>query len=308
MHKVKDEGGMMNTLKEQVLLLGNGINDVTSHYKWSDLIADLINYAGLKTIRIDEKKPFPLLYEEIYLTNLKSNKLSETKLKNFITQKMTALVPNSVHERISSFGFADIITTNYDYTIEKAHRSSDKADELRNSGAIREKRYSVFRSKQIQNTKIWHVHGEIDNPNSILLGNEHYGGNLQHIRSYVVDGASYSSFKSPSLISLIKRKGIKNYSWVDLIFTRDVHIVGFTLDFIELDLWWLITYRARKKLERALPINNRLTYYYPKEYEEAIRFKLEMLEANEVSTVGIGNKHDKLYYTQVLNHIENEVN
>ena len=291
-------------MKEQVLLLGNGINDVTNNYKWGDLIADLITFTGLQKIRVDAKKPFPLLYEEIYLNNLKSKKLSEADLKTFIANKLITVNPNDAHKRIRLFGFSNILTTNYDYAIENTNEN--KSSKLKNEGVVNESLYSVFRCREIQKTKIWHIHGEINFPKSILLGNEHYGGNLQHIRNYVVQGSSneYKNFNTPSLISLIKKNNVKNNSWVDLIFQRDVHIVGLTLDFTELDLWWLITFRARNKLERKIPVNNKITYYYPKEFETSIRYKLEMLEANEVSTIGIGYRHDNSYYNQLFDYIE----
>ena len=34
-------------------------------------------------------------------------------------------------------------------------------------------------------------------------------------------------------------------SWINLMFTHDIHIVGLTLDVCEIDLWWLLTYRAQ---------------------------------------------------------------
>ncbi len=290
-------------MREQVLLLGNGINDVTNNYKWRDLITDLIEYAS-PAIRMDEKKPFPLLYEEIYLTNLKSKKISEADLKVFVAKQLLSVESNDVHRRVRSLEFSDILTTNYDYAIENTYEH--KISEYQNEGVVKETLYSVFRCREIQKTKIWHIHGEISFPNSILVGNEHYGGNLQHIRNYIVQGSSieYKKFKSPSLVSLIKEKKVKNNSWLDLMFLRDVHIIGLTLDFTELDLWWLLTYRARKKLEKEFPISNKIFYYYPKEYETSIQYKLEVLEANEVHTVGIGKSHDQLYYSKVFDYIE----
>ena len=33
-------------------------------------------------------------------------------------------------------------------------------------------------------------------------------------------------------------------SWLNLFFTHDIYIVGLTLDPCEIDIWWLLTYRA----------------------------------------------------------------
>lgn len=63
-------------MKEKVLLLGNGINDAAHSYKWKNLINDLIHFVGITDILLEDNKPFPLLYEEIYLRNLKAKKLT----------------------------------------------------------------------------------------------------------------------------------------------------------------------------------------------------------------------------------------
>jgi hypothetical protein len=37
------------------------------------------------------------------------------------------------------------------------------------------------------------------------------------------------------------------YSWLDVFFRDDIHIVGLGLDYTEIDLWWALTYKARLK-------------------------------------------------------------
>lgn len=180
--------------------------------------------------------------------------------------------------------------------------------ELKNRGVVKEKTYSVFRQKILSNTKVWHIHGEINSPRSILLGYEHYSGQLQHIRNYVILGArdEYKNFRSNSLISLIKKRKEENNSWLDLFFSKDIYIVGLTLDFVEIDLWWLITHRARAKLEMKLPIKNAIKYYYPEKYSSKINSKLRLLEANEIIPVSIGHEHNLDYYNDVFINIKND--
>jgi hypothetical protein len=101
------------------------------------------------------------------------------------------------------------------------------------------------------------------------------------------------------LMSKLKNKTVENNSWLDLIFTQDIHIVGLTLDFVESDLWWLITYRARRKLENKLMIGNLIFYYYPAAYESRIKPKLALLCANEIECIPITDTPDrnKFYFT-----------
>jgi hypothetical protein len=111
-------------------------------------------------------------------------------------------------------------------------------------------------------------------------------------------------------MSLIERGKVENNSWLDLIFTQNIHIVGLTLDFVESDLWWLITYRARKKLEKRTPksrvdINNDIKYYYPAKFESSIKQKLDILSANEVTPIAVQDSPDKKsYYFHVLDTIQ----
>jgi len=290
-------------MKKPVLLLGNGINNVGKQYSWDDLINDLIKFVGLSDLD-SSNKPFPLFYEEIFLSNLKNNKLEEDKLKDFISERVKRIEPTVIHQKIVSSGFSDIITTNYDYTIENT--LGFPGSKLSNNGIVKESLYSVFRHTQVSGTRIWHVHGEINVPRTVLLGFEHYSGQLQQIRNYVVSGTENSyKVRFPALMSRLKNRTVENNSWLDLIFTRDIHIVGLTLDFVESDLWWLITYRARRKLENKLKIGNSIFYYYPAKYESKIKPKLGLLCANEIECVPIADMPDKsTFYFTILDAVK----
>ena len=39
------------------------------------------------------------------------------------------------------------------------------------------------------------------------------------------------------------------YSWVDIFLRDDVHIVGYSLDYSEIDLWWLIIHKERLRID-----------------------------------------------------------
>lgn len=292
-------------MKNKVLLLGNGLNDVINNYKWSNLIEDLRNELNLININLDPKKPFPLLYEEIYLTGMKNKLISELRVKEFIAQKTKEIKSNDIHRQLSSIGFSEILTTNYDYTIEK---SINKNNEIfSNAGIVTEKRYSLFRHTLTDGLRVWHIHGELDIPKSILLGYEHYSGQLQKIRNYVVSGTGNAyKIKFSPLIKRLKQNDLKYHSWIDLFFTKEIYIIGLTLDFVESDLWLLITYRARKKLENESLITNNIYYYYPKEFENKIQFKLDILKSCEVKTRHIDIQHSLSYYKNIVDSIRSE--
>ena len=108
--------------KEAVLLVGNGINRLSQDYSWENLLEDLIAYIGKKhTIQFKKEKPFTLLYEEIYLRARKYRGKNEIKLKEKITELMGNLKVNEFHTKFLNLGVKHILTTNYDYNLERSY-------------------------------------------------------------------------------------------------------------------------------------------------------------------------------------------
>jgi len=162
-----------------VLLIGNDINNATGNYSWDELIDGLINKANLSKIPNKKDKPFPLLYEEIYLNAARQNGFKEQSIKKFIASNTKNLDPNEIHERICRLSIGNILTTNYDLTFERT--LGIEAKNVVNKGFIKESLYNLFRFHEANSTKIWHIHGSETTPKSITLGYEHYSGYLQQM-------------------------------------------------------------------------------------------------------------------------------
>jgi hypothetical protein len=291
--------------KTAVLLLGNGINNIDNPYTWSHLVQDLIAYVGAADqIRVGDK-PFPLLYEEIFAHWVRDQHREESEIKERVATLIEKFQPNEIHRRIMGLGLKNILTTNYDYTLEMATGLKDK-DIPPNSGIVKEIVYSLFRFNRVGRTRVWHIHGERRAPQSIALGYEHYSGYLQRMRNYVVTGTE-QSYKRPfeSLEKRLKKRAVGFDSWIDFFFTQNVHIVGLSLDFVEMHLWWLLTYRARRKYTRRVPIHNQITYFYPDTLESKIRSRFELLQASDVvvSRVACKSSDWRSYYHRVLDKI-----
>lgn len=287
-------------MQHPVLLVGNDINNISKGQSWKDLLQEILTFCGTECVQLDDKKPFPLLYEEIFLTAIRQSHIRERDLKAFIASKVAAIAPNELHASIRDLQPQHIMTTNYEYTLEGE-------TPVQHSSLITERSFSIFRRYTLHDTNYWHIHGDCLNPMSINLGFEHYGGQLQQMRNYVVSGTTYSSPQAPKLPLLRRlRQGLsKEHSWLDLFFTRDIHIFGLSLDFVETDLWWLLTYRARQKFQRnTIPVPNTLYYYIPAELVKVAGFKLDMLTANDVKVVTISAKNKLAYYQDVLKRIK----
>ncbi len=293
-----------------VLLIGNGINNIASQYKWKDLVDELIRAVGAtRRIRLGNK-PFPLLYEEIVAHAVRERGKPESEIKSFIADRVSRFLPNEIHARIMRLGAKHILTTNYDHTLEMADSAQDSRG-FRNAGVVKENLYSLFRFTRVRKNQVWHIHGDQNSPQSIALGYEHYSGYLQRMRNYVVMGTENAYTRQFDSLEARLRKGAVTFdSWIDFFFTDDIYIVGLSLDFIEMHLWWLLTYRARRKYLGRLPIKNRITYFYPTRFRSEIRDKLELLQANDVVTRAVSFKLGNWlsYYNRVLDQVERGVN
>lgn len=246
------------------LLVGNDINSLNPGYDWKQLLKDLINRIGANNEIVHIKEQFPLLYEEICTFANSRNTASEGEIKQFIADKVQKLNPNHIHAELTNLGIKEILTTNYEFSLEKS--VNDSFTQFVNNGIVAETKYSIFRNTTLDGLRFWHIHGDAQSSGTIALGYEHYSGYLQNMRNYVVSGSrdSYKNVKFEPLVKRLRNKLDENYkSWLDIFFTNDVHIIGLGLEFVEIHLWWLLTYRARAKNISKLLSRNKIYYYYP---------------------------------------------
>ncbi len=296
-------------MNDKVFLIGNGINNIQKDYQWLNLIDNLINFIGATGQIRTAEKPFPLLYEEIFVEAVKNRGFKEIEIKEFICKEVKSLNPNELHKKILEFGVGNILTTNYDFTLEKCLFGDSKI--LKNNGIIKESLYSIFRHYDINDIKIWHIHGDANYPKSITLGYEHYSGYLQQMRNYIITGTGTSyKRKFKPLTKRMKSNDVLNYhSWLDLYFNKDVYIFGLALDFIEIHLWWLLTFRQRVKLTKRIRINNKIVYFYPDKYRNNIQHKLELMCSSGITPFSCSySENNRIdYYLEVLKIIKNGV-
>jgi len=239
--------------EKKVLLLGNGVNRLSENKSWEDLLEELIREVWKEdVIKFTKEKPLTLLYEEIALRTMRFQGRNEIKLKGRISTLVEKMDHNKFHEKFMRIRVNNILTTNYDYNFERAYGNTN--GEKKN--ILRETKYNMFRRRKCGDKYIWHIHGEAEVSNSISLGHEHYAGYIQKMRNYLTNGIPtknnnrrYSPFfssKSESSIDELKEDDI--HSWVDLFLGYDVHIIGFSFDYTEIDLWWLTIYKERLRI------------------------------------------------------------
>jgi hypothetical protein len=239
------------------LLLGNGLNRLSMQTDWVTLLHQLIDKNGLTGIvQYHERKPLSLLFEEL-CAQLPGKFLdNEIKVKAIIGEMLVDIPPSHLHQQFAE-QFHVILTTNYDFAIEKALSESLYS----HAPSPVEKRYSLFRKTVVGTREVWHIHGTKDRPESILLGYDHYAGSLQKVRNYITTGIDIGRPQRRIGTKINSHdhdfeNGPDPYSWTDHFLRDHVHIVGLGLDFTEIDLWWLLLHKRRRLNQTGL------TFFY----------------------------------------------
>lgn len=244
--------------QRDVLLLGNGINYLSKNsMSWTQLLKELATEVRQTNIMdLVDDKPFTLIYEEIVLRSKAQGISDEIAIKRKVAGLLTEIGFNEFHNAIIGSRFSQVITTNYDYSLERAHGESSK------NNVRRETKYSLFRRRQFDDQYVWHIHGECDSPGTIMLGHEQYAGQLQNMRNYVTADRKKKSGK----VSHFKLRNLdfdtdgSLYSWIDLFLRDNVHILGLSLDYTEIDLWWLLSYKERLRQMSGYDVGD--TYFH----------------------------------------------
>lgn len=234
---------------QAALLIGNGLNKCyDDSIDWGKLLKTI---AHEYQVRFNDKNPFPLEFESIVSQILIKDDQAAgdvyDEVKSRIADMVCSQTPtqNSLHRLFTSDIPADhILTTNYDYMLERAFLGKEKLEACEQNKQDKqdkqdkeEIKYSLHRFKTYLNKTFYHIHGEANKAKTLCLGYEHYAGYLSKMREYLK--AKPVVADRVSGIELPEKR-----SWVNLFFTHDIYIVGLKLDTNEIDLWWLLTYRA----------------------------------------------------------------
>lgn len=208
---------------------------------------------------------------------------------------------NKIYEDLSKLDDVNFLTTNYDLTLESYLSYHQQGKEIL---------YNMY-SHYATNThthnlygqnNIWHIHGDVNRPQSIILGYDHYCKQIAKIREYIP--LSYTELLSKN--NSRQRKEFYEWgkkTWVDLFFTSDVYILGLGLSYAELDLWWLIDLWARCKKQKL--VNNSIVYIDAKNNAESLCKKpfRKVLEDFEVSYLQFVEDTYELAYYKAIQYI-----
>lgn len=269
----------------KTILLGNGINRcILSNVSWGDLLSTI---ATKYNIEINQNISFPMQFETLVNQVLINSKTAiddaYTEIKQEIISLLkSAALPNNAPHKALTDNADSIITTNYDFLIEQ---SIDKNFSFENI-PIRSKdgnnKYNLRNSILVSEKEVFHIHGDMRRAQSICLGYEHYAGTVQHLREALATKKDNGSEKIPAIVLALRNPKYSTNTWAEKLFTDDVNIVGLALTQSEIDIWWLITYRATllyaNRFNCKELLNNKIVYHDIGDvFDEKKRFTLENL-------------------------------
>jgi len=276
----------------KLVLLGNSVNRLTGGGAWTDVLKGLAAKAQLTALSL-RGKPLPIVYEYV----VSRSERSEQALKEGLATSMGSLRPNPAHRRALAVAGQQLLTTNYDYCFEFANGGHFERANLKS-----ESTYSAFRRVNLGNRFIWHIHGELNGPRTIMLGLHQYAGYLQKLRNYLTSSRKQSPFLKGSLD--FEQSG-EPFSWVDLFLRDDVHIGGLTMDYVEIHLWWLIAFKLR--VRKRMPCGATYFYHFKTARDgEGVASRLGMLKDIDVTVqeIPVDNGDWKGAHARMFDKIE----
>lgn len=235
----------IETRYPQVLLLGNGINQLGGGGSWSDFLRAIATKAEIVNGKIsvdDLKCPEPL--KAILVTDDHVD-VAMRKYCGKIAFSERSEQAQRIFQKLLTMGFDDILTTNYTYELELAASDSKQigigkiTKLMRHTNAVprAEGKYLLHTYNLLTvdgcTNRVWHIHGEARKPDSTVLGHYYYGNLLYKIKE--------------SLFNRNYAKDNELNSWVDAFILGDVYVLGFGFGFAEMDLWWLLNRKGREK-------------------------------------------------------------
>lgn len=294
---------------ENTLFLGNGFsrNVFEGIPSWEDL------FEG----QSGDINDYTILYE-IYLLNNKKKREDDVKeefkkkIGDYVSEENVKKNINDLYNfgrYLKDNRVHNIITTNYDCGIEiiLCKKCGYKKIE-RPVGLLPEDIYSIRTYKEFENiemnhkVKLWQIHGDMERIKSITLGFDHYCGALSKLSNYLK--GEYKSKRGieckTSMIKKCETKAFDGLSWVELFFNTNIYIVGFGMNFSEIDIWWLLNKRIRIR-NQVTQIQNNIYFLYNEQYDD----KKDILEAlNAFQVKCIGRNSDDNYIQMIFKQMQ----
>ena len=298
--------------KPNVLLIGNGINRSFAAKSWEDLICDALirnksNYA------YDDIKDMPATMQIVVATSASLGKNHDNSVKKEAQIIATNLLCKELEDKqsdlighILDLPIDAILNTNYSNEVELFATGCGSLHSFRScqrrtkpvKGVKEQFRLFQFSSlgAKYQHKTLWHIHGDISKPSSMVIGHYYYGKLMKQIE----DRAALCKRNH----EIARHKGIpyRPESWVDLFLTGDVYVLGLGLYLTEQDLWWLLSFK-----QRHFPETRVFFYQAEKKMNRDVKKLLIAYGVEPVTEIPLHSNEYLNFYTAALKDIKTRI-
>ncbi|MHB8127588.1 MAG: SIR2 family protein [Mobilitalea sp.] len=259
---------------KNTLFLGNGFGRCLYNQKsWGELLDQADDQDDLLKMEGDtEFNLYPFIYERALLNvmnncagkdtqcieyrdgckpSINCERNHKTVLGNKLKIMSSDFLDNNLCELFEKLlekkNIENIITTNYENLIEmlltKCGYEYSKDESIHDEKVYSIRRHYCYK-KNNRKIFLWKIHGDIAKVETIMLGYDHYCGSIAKIDAYIK-----GTYKRYIDIKTIPEKcggnSFDEISWVELFFSSNIYVIGFGMDFSEIDIWWLLNRRSR---------------------------------------------------------------
>lgn len=273
-----------------VLLLGNGLNNLEDqNTTWDNLINNVSERITKKGLGYTQhnRPPLQFIYEELFLEFKKKYKhKTEHDLKKIFSDEISGLKAHPIYKKLEKLNIQTILTTNYDDLIDMhfigSYITQEIPGDVENNKIMKqgnEWRYRIYTKNSGGPRSVWHIHGEAKHLQTMVIGQDMYMKVASKINDYLNTKKPEHKFEE---------------SWIDYFFNKNIHILGFGMDYSEITLYQILHERARRIADggNEYTINNRIIYYcYEKEatsdkkdliqYLKKLHIEVKEIQAND---------------------------
>lgn len=298
-----------------VLLVGNGINRSFDAESWKDLICKALSknksYYGYGDI-----ENMPATMQIVVATANKLGRVSdginnvskETQdIAKRIRIKELKEKQSDLLKQILDLPIDTILNTNYSNEFElfalnesSLHSFCSCQRRTKDVKGI-EEQFRLFQFSSLganyPDKNLWHIHGDIAKPKSMVIGHYYYGKLLKQIE----DRAAICKRN----YSIAQKKGFpyKPESWVDYFLIGNVYIFGLGMYLAEQDLWWLLSFK-----ELHFPETKVYYYQAEKDMDKDIKKLLYAYRVETITDIPLKKNDYTSFYQEVIKEIQNQIN
>lgn len=243
-----------------VLLVGNGLNRcMGDDTTWDNAILKLAKDDAI----LDKIKRLDYSIRATVTADEDDSKRWQRYVKLFDND--FKYFDNPLLKNLLRVPFDAVLTTNYTYELENAldenfPRSDHKEDWACTTAANFNTRkqpdsvrllntFNRLKNEDGKDVDIWHIHGEVRDPASMILTHEEYG----RLVTELVREEENENNEGEIFFN----------SWQDYFVYGDLYILGQGVNFAEFDLWWMLSRRRREKTGHG-----RTIYYAPQQFNK----------------------------------------